>query len=74
MAKGLEFDAVLIYEASNSNYHNASERQVLYVGCSRALHHLSLYSSDGLPPFIASIPAELYETNLFDLLSTETVK
>lgn len=71
MAKGLEFDAVLIYEASNSNYYNANDRRVLYVGCSRALHHLSLYSSDGLSPFIEGISGELYETNLFDSLSKQ---
>ncbi len=43
MSKGLEFDAVLICDADNKNYHGEDGKNLLYVACSRALHRLSLF-------------------------------
>ena len=43
MAKGLEFDAVLIYNVSKSNYSSDLDKKLIYIGCTRALHQLSLY-------------------------------
>lgn len=43
MAKGLEFDAVLVYNVSKSNYSSALDKKLLYIACTRALHELSLY-------------------------------
>ena len=43
MAKGLEFDAVLIYNVSKDNYSSALDKKLIYIGCTRALHELSLY-------------------------------
>ena len=43
MAKGLEFDAVLVYNVSDENYKNKEDRQLLYICCTRALHRLSLF-------------------------------
>ncbi len=43
LAKGLEFDGVLIYDAERGNvYHDESERKLFYTACTRALHHLHL--------------------------------
>ncbi|WEK54481.1 MAG: UvrD-helicase domain-containing protein [Candidatus Cohnella colombiensis] len=43
LAKGLEFDAVLISDANNSNYgDNVMDAKLLYVACTRALHRLTL--------------------------------
>lgn len=41
LAKGLEFDAVLVLDADR--YDETTEKRLLYVACTRALHHLSLY-------------------------------
>jgi DNA helicase-2/ATP-dependent DNA helicase PcrA len=43
MSKGLEFDAVLICDADNQNYHNEEDRKLLYIACTRALHRLELF-------------------------------
>lgn len=43
LAKGLEFDVVLIYGASNKNYNSEDERLLLYTCCTRALHVLNIY-------------------------------
>lgn len=43
LAKGLEFDVVFIYDASNKNYDSEDERLLLYTCCTRALHVLNIY-------------------------------
>jgi len=45
LAKGLEFDVVLIYNAGNENYCCDEERLLLYTACTRALHVLRVYYS-----------------------------
>lgn len=61
LAKGLEFDAVLIYDASSERYGHETERRLLYTACTRALHWLHVYYEERLSPFIAAVPAELYQ-------------
>ena len=41
LAKGLEFDAVLVLDVDQ--YDEKTEKRLLYVACTRALHHLGLY-------------------------------
>ncbi|SIS80669.1 HelD family protein [Alicyclobacillus vulcanalis] len=54
LAKGLEFDSVIVVDADASHY-GANERdaKLLYVGCTRALHRLRLYYCDRPSPLIA---------------------
>ncbi|MFU8847952.1 MAG: HelD family protein [Opitutales bacterium] len=42
LAKGLEFDEVILPFCSAKNYHSLIDRHMLYVGCTRAMHQLSL--------------------------------
>jgi DNA helicase II / ATP-dependent DNA helicase PcrA len=42
MAKGLEFDQVIVPFAGGSNYKSETDRQMLYVACTRAMHRLDL--------------------------------
>lgn len=50
MAKGLEFDTVLVPGANKATYHTPYDRSLLYVACTRAMHKLSiLYSGDKSP-------------------------
>lgn len=44
LAKGLEFDFVLVWKADSSTYETSLDRNLLYVACTRALHKLSLYA------------------------------
>lgn len=42
MAKGLEFDAVMLCGTDAASYQDEADQGLLYVGCTRALHHLAL--------------------------------
>lgn len=44
LAKGIEFDAVIVYNASKSVYGEESLRRLFYTVCTRAMHRLDLYS------------------------------
>lgn len=52
MAKGLEFDAVLIPDADNRHYSDAYERSLLYIACTRAMHSLTLLYSGEISALI----------------------
>lgn len=42
LAKGLEFDKVIVPDASAANYRTEMDRNLLYVACTRAMHRLTL--------------------------------
>ena len=42
MAKGLEFDEVIVPQANDNNYHSEIDRSMLYVAVTRAMHRLTL--------------------------------
>lgn len=42
LAKGLEFDSVIVPFATAMNYKTSPDRQMLYVACTRAMHELHL--------------------------------
>ncbi len=44
LSKGVEFDAVIIYNASEEVYGNESLRRVFYTACTRAMHYLEVCS------------------------------
>lgn len=44
LAKGVEFDAVIIYDGSAERYGRESERKLFYTACTRAMHLLHIYS------------------------------
>ena len=52
MAKGLEFDQVLIPYADSEHYSRESDRSLLYIACTRAMHELTLTASGTLSSFI----------------------
>ncbi|MBO9608745.1 MAG: UvrD-helicase domain-containing protein [Paenibacillaceae bacterium] len=54
LAKGLEFDAVLIADCDARRYAaNAADAKLLYVGCTRALHKLCLMHAGEPSPLLA---------------------
>lgn len=61
LAKGVEFDAVLIYDASSQAYHRESERKLFYTACTRAMHRLLLYTTGEWSPFLPALDKSLYE-------------
>lgn len=61
LAKGLEFDAVIVWNANDQQYHGNDERQLLYTICSRAMHELSLVSIGSPTSLLAQVPTDEYE-------------
>ena len=52
MAKGLEFDAVLLSDIDSRHYWAEKDRKLLYIGCTRALHHLALFYTGERSPLL----------------------
>ncbi len=61
LAKGVEFDAVLIHDASRATYRGADERNLFYTACTRAMHVLHLYCRGPLTPLLDSADPSTYE-------------
>lgn len=53
LAKGVEFDAVVVYDASAARYPGESDRKLLYTACTRAMHELHVFSLGELSPLLA---------------------
>ena len=50
LAKGLEFDAVIMWDASKAAYHEEDETQLVYTIASRAMYKLDLvYAGEKSP-------------------------
>lgn len=67
LAKGLEFDAVIVWDVNDQKYHGDGERQLLYTICSRAMHDLTIVSVGQASQLFADVPSQEYE--LTDRLS-----
>jgi DNA helicase-2/ATP-dependent DNA helicase PcrA len=53
LAKGLEFDEVIVPFASAHTYKTEIDKRMLYVACTRAMHQLTLTYSQAITPFLA---------------------
>lgn len=60
LAKGIEFDAVIIYDASEQVYSDESLRRAFYTACTRAMHLLQLYSVGEPTPLLRNVSLESY--------------
>jgi DNA helicase II / ATP-dependent DNA helicase PcrA len=61
LAKGLEFDSVIVLNASEEIYEKESERKLLYTICTRAMHRLIITSIGKPTRFIDSVPEKFYK-------------
>ncbi len=52
LAKGLEFDVVIIYNASDLRYKDEEDRLLLYTACTRALHVLDVFYLENVSPLL----------------------
>lgn len=57
LAKGLEFDAVVMWDASKAAYHEADETQLVYTIASRAMYKLDIVYAGEKSPLLAVDPA-----------------
>ncbi|MEH7077006.1 RNA polymerase recycling motor HelD [Neobacillus drentensis] len=58
LAKGIEFDAVILYDCSQ--YKQENERKLFYTVCTRAMHELHLIARSGITPLMAKVPKDTY--------------
>ncbi len=61
LAKGVEFDAVIISDASKAKYGREEERKLFYTACTRAMHELHIICAGPMSPFIEAVTADSYE-------------
>jgi DNA helicase II / ATP-dependent DNA helicase PcrA len=59
LAKGIEFDAVIILDTSQ--YARDEERKLFYTACTRAMHELHLFSIETRSPLLKLIPEDAFE-------------
>lgn len=50
LSKGLEFDVAILWDVDHINYNTREDRQLLYIGCTRALHRLTLFHLGDISP------------------------
>lgn len=60
LAKGVEFDAVVIHNASHAQYGRENERKLFYTACTRAMHELHICFIGEISPFITEVSADTY--------------
>ena len=60
LAKGLEFDAVILWDLSAKNYPDEDERQLVYTIASRAMHRLTIFAKDQVTPILDTVAKTLY--------------
>jgi DNA helicase-2/ATP-dependent DNA helicase PcrA len=53
MAKGLEFDQVIVPFVDAANYKSELDRSLLYIACSRAMHRLAVTYHGAMSSFIS---------------------
>ncbi|MFP7299423.1 RNA polymerase recycling motor HelD [Neobacillus niacini] len=59
LAKGIEFDAVILYDSSQ--YASESERKLFYTVCTRAMHRLHMFITNGKSPLMKDVDQTLYK-------------
>ena len=60
LAKGLEFDSVIVNNVSADEYPDTNEQGILYTICSRAMHELVMISIGQPSPLIKQLDPDLY--------------
>jgi DNA helicase II / ATP-dependent DNA helicase PcrA len=61
LAKGIEFDVVLVFNASAQVYQREEERRLFYTVCTRAMHELYLFSIGEVSRLMDNVDTSLYK-------------
>ncbi|MCQ6280549.1 RNA polymerase recycling motor HelD [Bacillus sp. EB600] len=59
LAKGIEFDAVIIYDSSQ--YSSVNEQKLFYTVCTRAMHELYLFARGALSPLLKNVDPKTFD-------------
>lgn len=66
LAKGLEFDSVLIWDAGAAVYGSEEERKLFYTACTRAMNRLFVGYTGAVTHFVSGLEPALYEGDLLE--------
>jgi len=61
LAKGIEFDAVIVHDASSYQLENDFERNIFYTACTRAMHELHVLMLKNEKSILRKVPESLYK-------------
>ncbi|MET3698234.1 DNA helicase-2/ATP-dependent DNA helicase PcrA [Bacillus oleivorans] len=64
LAKGIEFDGVILYNISQEVYGTEDERKLLYTAATRAMHELHLFSLGEISSLLDGVSENTYELNV----------
>ncbi|MFE7412031.1 HelD family protein [Streptomyces laurentii] len=67
LAKGLEFDEVIVARASADTYSSTADRSLLYIACTRALHRLTVTHVGRPSPHLPAADGVPRERELLDV-------
>lgn len=68
LAKGIEFDAVIIPDVSSQQYFTELDQSLLYTACTRAMHELVMLSAGDYSTFIKKAPIDKFNISLADFV------
>ncbi|MDQ0208987.1 RNA polymerase recycling motor HelD [Alkalicoccobacillus murimartini] len=60
LSKGIEFDAVIVHDASTHVYKQEHERTLFYTVCTRAMHELVIFSLGKMTTFLDEVSQDVY--------------
>ncbi|MCM3440609.1 RNA polymerase recycling motor HelD [Metabacillus halosaccharovorans] len=60
LAKGIEFDVVIIYDGSDEVYGSEQVKKLFYTACTRAMHELVIFSKGNISSLVENVPNHLY--------------
>ncbi len=61
LAKGLEFDAVILWQADDHHYAGEADRELLYTVASRAMHRLTILADRTFSRLFSTVDPQLYD-------------
>lgn len=61
LAKGIEFDAVIVYDVSKKHYHTELDQYLLYTASTRAMHALTLISHQDVADWLKHVDSSTYQ-------------
>ena len=61
LAKGLEFDRVFLWDVDAEHFSSQQDKLILYTMCTRAMHELTLFTSNNESPLLNNMDISSYE-------------
>ena len=59
LAKGLEFDAVALWDVNADDYSRVNDKNIIYTAITRAMHNVKIFVGDKAPEFLQFVNIKL---------------